>query len=421
MALCGEYQTRAVRQARALFVAMVVAYALGVFNDNYFKQVAILKAQYGGMGWLKGLALGLFALPYLLFSAYAGWLADRFPKRNVIIGTKIWELGAMITGAVGVLTGSWVLMIGMVFMMGFQSAVFGPSLNGSIPELYPACYVTRANAILKVFTTVAILLGMVAGGWCLSVEGTLFGQPLKHVVVASVAVTVSVVGVVASFGVPRRPGADPTARIPWAGPVDTVRHLIELRSDPILARTLLADVFVWSVGALQLIIIPAVGQRQFGLGEGAASNLMFALLVGIAVGGALAPKLARGANWHRVLVPSALAMALLAFAAPAVMLLPHTAALYTMAALLLLLGAAGGLFMIPCESFIQVRPKAEKKGTVIAAANFGIFSGIVLAGGLSMCFDEMLTPTTFLALTGLVSLPVALWLRATFRKEVATP
>ena len=410
-----------IRRARGLFAAMVVAYALGVFNDNFFKQVAVLKAEYEEMAWLKGLALGLFALPYLLFSAYAGWLADRFPKRNVIIGTKIWELAAMITGAIGVLTGSWVLILGMVFMMGFQSAVFSPSLNGSIPELYPASYVTQANATLKVFTTAAILLGMVTAGHCLVIGGTVFAQPLNHVIVASVAIGISLVGVAASFGVPRRPAADPTAPFPLAGPVDTVRQLVDLRKDPPLARTVCADVFVWSVGALQLIIIPGIPKRQFGgMDEAVASNLMFAMLVGIAIGGVMAPRLARGANWHRVLAPSALAIGLLAFAAPAVMLLPPAVALWGLAALLLLLGMAGGLFMIPCESFIQVRPRAERRGTVIAATNFGIFAGIVLAGGLSMCFDKMLVPTTFLALTGLVSVPVAVWLRFAFKKEVGS-
>ena len=409
-----------IRRARGLFAAMVIAYALGVFNDNFFKQVAVLKAQYGGLRWLKGLALGLFALPYLLFSAYAGWLADRFPKRNIIIGTKIWELAAMITGAVGVLTGSWVLIIGMVFMMGFQSAVFGPALNGSIPELYPASYVTQANATLKVFTTVAILLGMVVAGWILSISGTAFGFPLKHVIVASLAIVVSLVGVGASFGVPRRPAADPTVRIPRAGPIDTVKQLMALRADRLLIRTVLADVYVWSIGALQVMIILGIGQRQLSLTEFGASNLTFAMLVGIAIGGVLAPRLARGENWHRVLAPSALAMGLLALAAPAVMLLPGTAAVWGMAALLTVLGIAGGLFMIPCESFIQVRPPANRKGTVIAATNFGIFAGIVLAGGLSMCLDEILTPTTFFALTGLVSIPVAMWLRLALKKEASS-
>jgi len=180
----------------------------------------------------------------------------------------------------------------------------------------------------------------------------------------------------------------------------------------------LADVYIWSVGALQVMIVLGIGERQLGLTEFGASNLTFALLVGIAVGGVLAPRLARGENWYRVLAPSALAIGLLAFAAPVVMLLPKGAALWVMAALLGLMGVAGGLFMIPCESFIQVRPRPERKGTVIAAANFGIFAGIVLAGGLSMCFDKMLTPTTFLALTGLVSIPVAAWLRAALPKEV---
>ena len=157
-----------IRKARGKFAAMAITYFLGVFNDNFFKISVMMLA--AGSPAKKGMINALFAIPFILFAAYAGWMADRFSKRNVVISAKVLEVAAMLCGAVGIILGSWPLMMIMVLLMATQSTIFGPSLNGTIPELYPREYVPTANGIIKVLVTGAILLGTITSGYALSAE-----------------------------------------------------------------------------------------------------------------------------------------------------------------------------------------------------------------------------------------------------------
>ena len=147
--------------------ALGASYMLGAFNDNFFKQSALLLAvalqqsQYQAWGTL------LFALPFVLFSAWGGWLADRFPKKNLVIAAKCLELTAMLAGAWGILHLNWAAIMLMLFCMGGSSTLFSPALNGSIPELFPRALVPRVNGFFKLCTTVSILLGVMLAGWAL--------------------------------------------------------------------------------------------------------------------------------------------------------------------------------------------------------------------------------------------------------------
>jgi len=414
-----------IRQARGKFAAMAGAYSLGVFNDNFFKEAAIFLALDAGIGEMRGIAMALLALPYVLFASYCGWLADRFSKRSIVIGAKALEVAAMICGAVGVVTLNWWLIMAMVFLMGWQSAIFSPALNGSIPELYPASFVTAANARIKVVTTAAILLGMVLAGYALDVKSAQSSQTggitfLARTVSAVGVLVVAVLGLMVSFGVPKRPAASPKAAFPRAGPVDTVKQLIRIHKDSLLAKIVWADVFIWSVGSLQLLIISKLGTDQLHLSRGMTSNLKFSMLGGSAVGGLIAPRIAVGRRWYRVLVPSCVALSVLVLAVPAVPYLPRDLQAPVLFVVLGLAGIAGGIFMIPCESFIQVRADPEEKGAVIAAANFAIFCGIMLSGLLIYALDKVMAPTTFFASIALVSVPVAVWLHVALRRQDGT-
>ncbi len=383
--MAAAEELRLVKQARGRFVAMAGAYSLGCFNDNFFKQAVIFLAIAAGQEQLGGAAAALFAVPYLLFSAPAGWLADRFPKRNVVIGTKLVEIVAALCGAAGVLTGSWVLMLAMVFLMGVVACMFSPSLNGSIPELYPAGYVLKANARLKVVTTMAILGGMMLAGYALAQKAPFWqGVTVGHWLVAAGVMAAALTGSAASFGVARRPAANPGLAFPWAGPWSTIKRLVLIHRDPALAVILWTDAFIWALGALELLLISALGTSELGWSEAQAANLMFVVMAGTAVGGGLS-SLAAGRRWHRVLVPALLVQAGM------LLLLPWgLAALGTLGGLgkvplyllMLGLGIGGGLVLVPCESFIQVRPKPEEKGAVLSAGNFLVFCGIIVAGAL---------------------------------------
>lgn len=406
-------QKAEVRRARGKFVAMAAAYSLGAFNDNFYRTAAMLLAVAAGAAYLQNVMMALFALPFVLAAAPAGWLADRFPKRNVVIASKAMELAAMALGAAGLLYASWPLVLAMVLTIGLQAAVFSPALNGSIPELYPAWYVPTANGVLKGVVTAAILLGTVMAG--VTLDG------LGRAGVAIGALAVAAAGLVGSLGVPRRPAGRPGAPFPWSGPAETIRVLLATRADGLLAGTILADAFIWFLGSCQLQIINVLVQRDLLGSKTDASIVSAAEMVGIAVGGVVAGRAIRGSRWQRVLAPAALATGLALAAVPLAAALPEGLRYAALCVAFFAAGAGGGVFMIPCESFIQVRPAAERRGSVIAAANALAFVGILLSGPTAWLLNMLPTASAGAGVLGAVTIGVAWIVRGWARRADATP
>ncbi len=392
---------------RGAFAAMGGAYFLGTFNDNFFKQAVMLIAVGLGQTGMQGSAAIAFMLPFILFAAPAGWAADRFAKRNVVIAAKITELLGAAVGAAGLVTGNLWLMVGMVGLMGLQSAFFSPALNGAIPEMFDESRVTRVNAVFRMLVTGGILVGTASAGIVLDLSGApLMGAPFGRVALACVVIAIGALGIPVAFGVPRRAAADPTRPFPWSGPVDTMRELISACRDRLLGTVIGADVFIWSLGVLQLLLINPMGLSQFHLSNRATSLLVASQMIGIGLGGLLAARLAKGEWWHRVMAPAGLVMALTLAAVFALPSLPEGWRLPLLFPLLGLVGASGGLILIPCESFIQVRPAPERKGAVWASANFAVFLGMAIASGLSNILNRFLLPTQSF---GILALSAALF------------
>lgn len=406
-----------IRKARGQFAAMAASYASGTFNDNYYKQAVMLLAVMAGQTSFQAVAAAAFTLPFVLFAAPAGWMADRYPKRWVVIGAKVTELLAALVGAAGLLTGNLHLMVGMVGLMGLQSTFFSPALNGSIPELYPADHVTKANGVLRMLVTMAILLGTALAGIVLDRKGApLLGATHGQGLLAISIVAIAVVGLVVSFGIPFRPAADPTRSFPWSGPVDTCKELARAWKDKLLANIILADVFIWALGVFQILAINPLGLTQYGFSPGKTSFLLAAQLVGLGGGGLLAGHLAKGERWHRVLVPAGLGTACCLLLLGAV---PHAPQVLQIPALFVLLGLAGltgGLFLVPCESFIQVRPAPERRGAVWASANFAAFLGMVVASVVFGLLAKTFKPTEIFGLLGVFALGFTLWLARALKR-----
>ena len=399
---------------------MLVAYSMGVFNDNFFRQSAMLIAVALGMKDKQGLLLVVFTLPYLLFASQAGWLADRFPKRRIIIVAKFAELLAMVCGAAGILLTSWPLILAMVFIMGLQSAVFGPSLNGSIPELYPAWYVRTAYAIVKALVTAMILIGVSVSGFVLRNKAEVApGLTIGRVLAAAIVMGVSLAGLLGSFGVPRRSAADPAKKFPWAGPAHTLARLLEMRKDPLLAKTIIVNSFIWFTGALMMPVLNVFGGREYFADEGIPSLLIGAELIGVVAGALLSTRLLRSTRWYRVLFPAATAMAALMVVMACTALLPRSAQLIAMIAVMAATGIPGGLCMVACEAFFQIHPPPGSKGTVIASANCATFIGVLAAGILAGPMVAYLSPAGgFAVMAGLVAL-LAVWLRVAIPRTEA--
>lgn len=410
MASTGESATSAV--AHRKFSCMAATFSLGVFNDNFYKQAALLLAVSAGQPEMQGYALAIFTLPFVLLAAPAGWMADRFSKGLVVIGAKWGELIAMLFGAVGICTGHWPLIFVMLAVMGIQATLLSPALNGSIPELYPAGYVMRANAILRVAVTFAILGGIALGGLSLDVGGAGFhGFSQGRLTVAAVVIGTALLGLLISSGVPRRPAADPTAAFPWGGPLNTVRQLWGTRRDPLLALMLGASSFIWTLGSLQILLINPLGLLQFGLSKTMTSLLIVAQMGGIGLGGLLSGYLLPERQWRQVLAPAALFFSLLMMVVTAVPYLPASRQLLALFILIGAIGIAGGLFLIPVESFIQIRPARAEKGTILAVNNFAVFTGVLLSGLVSNALNAFLPPSVSFGAVGGLALVWSLWFR----------
>lgn len=403
---------------RRKFAAMVATYLAGNLNDNFFKQSASILAVISGRAYLQSYATIIFMLPFVFFAAYAGFCADRFSKRYIVIGCKILELVAMFFAAFAIYSLNWSLMLLALFILGLQATLFGPALNGSIPELYPARYVPTANAIIKATTTAAILAGIASAGFVLNIKGEVSLVPLGRVIVACSVIAVAVAGLIAAFAVPKFPAADPAARFPWSGPVESVKILHRLRNDSQLSIAIVCFAFFWFVGSLQVLIINQMGLAQLGLSTALTSTLSVTELSGIVAGSFLSAILSKGRKWSRLLIPAAVVMAICMFLVTFVpsfsLILRKPVLISTLA----VLGTAGGVFFIPLASFIQVRPAPDVKGRVIAASNFAGDCGIFISGAVLYLFNHFnFKPSDCFGLMGIMAVILAIWLFFVLPKE----
>ncbi|MCD6526107.1 MAG: MFS transporter [Desulfuromonas sp.] len=406
-----------IRHGRSKFIAMAATYFFGAFNDNFFKQSALLLAVCAGLTQLQGTATVLFALPFILFSAGAGWLADRYSKKQVVIGAKFLELLAMSVGAWGMLTLHWNGILAMVFIMALQSTLFGPAINGSIPELYPYEYVTKANAVLKLVTTLAILMGIACAGFALDRGDACNSYEQGRWIVATGVMVVALIGVLCSFGVAKRPAQGTTAPFPWLGPWHSARDLWQLRQDPPLFLALLGDAFFYFMASLVVLIINTLGIQQLHYSSTLTSLLIVSLMVGICGGSFLAAKLTNVDHWTHVIAPSAIGMGLGLVACGLVPQLSESLQLPLLFIALAVSGCCGGVFIIPQSSFIQVRPAAHERGKVISVSNFGAFTGILLSGQLFSLLDAAVIPTVAMIICGGLSLMAGAVFVALLTKE----
>ncbi len=268
---------------------MAVTQFLGAFNDNLFKQMMLLLATPTAVELAAGdaddrqsQAMIVFAAAFLIFSGYAGFVSDRISKRPVIIWSKVAEIVAMALGMVGFFFYGTIGFRGMLvvlFLMGVQSAFFGPSKYGILPETIRPRDLPRANGIFLMLTFVSIIFGMAMAGGLLQVVGN------RHVWMASAAcVVIAIIGTLTSLLVRPVPPANPTMKADWQSwlvPPDILRLLVKDVS--LLWAILVVSVF-WMVGGMVQQGVNSVGKTQLGLSDAKTSVLAASIGLGIAVG-----------------------------------------------------------------------------------------------------------------------------------------
>jgi acyl-[acyl-carrier-protein]-phospholipid O-acyltransferase/long-chain-fatty-acid--[acyl-carrier-protein] ligase len=400
------------------FWGMAVTQFLGAFNDNLFKQLILLLATptaaqlaAGTAHDRQGQAQFIFAASFLIFSGFAGFVADRVSKRRVIILSKVAEIVAMALGMIGFFWYDTIGLTGMLvvlFLMGAQSAFFGPAKYGILPETIRAGDLPRANGIFLMLTFLAIIFGT-------ALAGPLSGGRIW--LGSMMCVGIAIVGTATSFLVRRVPPAQPTLKHQWSqwGVSKHMRQL--LWRDRELLWAILAVAVFWMVGGVVLPTVNALGITQLGLGEDRTSLLTASVGVGIAIGCILGGYLSRGRVNRTVVTAGAWGIV----ATLLVMSLPggeqgHLLGFWGSIPVLILVGLSAGLFIVPVQVELQSRPPKEEKGRMIATMNQFSWVGVILGAVLYQACLWVLNATgwpraTIFGITAVLILPVAILYR----------
>lgn len=418
------------------FVGFIATQFLGAFNDNLFKQLMLLLAipaaaaaaaadpDAAAGADLQGVATVVFGVPFVIFGGVAGYLADRFSKRRVIVLSKAAEILVMCLGLGAFLlapqigfSGLWMVM----FLMGTQSAFFGPGKYGILPEMLQPNQLARANGIVLMTTFIAIIFGTALAGPLMDLVGTDGPDRLaaaRRLWIASlVCIAVAVVGTLVSLLIRRVPPAEPN--LAFSGQYILIPKPMRglLRLDRPLLLALGASCVFWLIAGLTIQAVNSLCKVQLQMSDTLTSMMVALISIGIAGGGALAGWLSRSAADPRVIHWGTWGVvaccAVLSLTLPGVGLLVGRWGLPVM---LILMGAAAAFFAIPIQVFLQARPPAELKGRMIAVMNQANFFAIVMSGVIYMLLDrliiEMAWPrSAIFAAMALLFLPVAVFFR----------
>jgi len=413
------------------FLGLLATQFLTALNDNIFRWLVIgiakdhVAESHVGTVLMAGTAC--FVLPYLVLAAPAGYLADKFTKRSVIVGCKLAEVLIMLLGVAAILCGNMgtATALGMLFtavaLLGGQSALFSPARAGSIPEALKPELISKANGWFALATVIASVIGMVIGNWLADHSGH---KGLNHVwASAAVLIGVAALSVLTSLPIRALPPGDPSRKFPWDAPLQTLRDLKTLASTKPLLRVALGVTFFYAIGALAQLNIDQLAAEGGAAAESAKSPLLLALIAGVCVGSVLAGVWSGDHVELGILPLGAFGVALnslLLFTVPATLFEPGvavTGGFIWASILLFFLGVSAGLFSVPLEAYLQQRSPRESRGSILAASNFLTFSGICLASFLfaalrsSIGIDEtdtakLCTPQQIFFLAGLSTVPV---------------
>ena len=367
----GSYRQVARQQG---FQAFLWTQFLGAFNDNLFKIVvsllAVQMATSAAAGRNLSLVGAIFILPFLLFSGYAGQLADVYSKRSVLIVTKSLEIVTALLGLLAFASGRLEITFAVLFLFALQATLFSPAKYGILPEVLADRDLSRANGLLEMSTFVAIVAGTAIGSYMLDV----WNRQLW--LIGGAVVAIAVIGTVTSFGIPHVPAAAPHARIrlnPWGEIVDGLKRL---RGDRVLWLTVVGISYFWFLGALLQLTTVLFGTEILKL-DGRWIGLLTAFAaIGIGIGSVVAGRLS-GDKVELGLAP----LGSIGMGAFAILLSRSTASVTAAAFNITMVGFFGGLFAVPLNALLQQKSGQQEKGRLMATNNFVNMVGVMLASG----------------------------------------
>ena len=370
----------------------------GVLNDNLFKllMVFLLIDTLGKANATSILAAAgaVYVIPFLLFSSSAGILADRFSKQKLMIVLKGVEVIIMALAVVAFFYKSLMGCYTLLFFLAAHSAMFGPSKYGIIPELVSKDLVSKANGLITSFTYVAIILGTFLASFLTEISDR------KFILTAIVCFFVALCGFISSLFIGKTEPQGSKKKISPFFVSEIFQTLKTCREIKYLTPSIFGSAYFLFIGAFaQLNIIP-FAMQSLRLSEVAGGYLFLVIALGIAAGSLLCGKWAKKklelgisclAGFCLSLI--FILLALFSFSLPMTVLL------------LILLGVAGGIFVIPFDTYIQLSSPFEKRGQVIASANFLSFTGVLVASISLYLFNDLLhlSPAWSFAVIGVIT------------------
>ncbi len=365
------------------FTYLNITQFLGALNDNVYK-LLIVYFLIGQEGVEKGhtiLALtgAIFVLPFLLFSAFSGLLADRYSKRNIIAFTKILELMVMLLGIAAFWYESRWGSYFILFLMAAQTALFGPSKYGILPELVPHDKISKSNGLMTSFTFLAIISGTFFASFLVDITDRNF------IVAALFCAVIALFGVVASFCIEYTPPAGASKKFDLRFLYEIYDTLKLTAQYPSLLMAVCGSAFFLFLGAfVQLNMIP-FATHSLHLTDIQGGYLFLLTALGIGTGAMMAGKIS-GKMVELGLVP------IVAFgvAISCYLIDIFSGNLMIIIPMVVIVGFFGGMYEIPLDSYVQVASPKKNRGQVVAATNFLSYVGVLFASITLYVSEEML-------------------------------
>ncbi len=397
---------------------------LGAGNDNVYKNALIIFVAYHAAAHsaydantLVNVAAGVFILPFVLLSASAGQLADKYEKSRFIRLVKLFEIAIMAIGAAGFWRQDLVLLFLALGLMGVHSTLFGPVKYAILPQHLKPEELIGGNGLVEMGTFVAILLGTIVGGVVVAIPGS------GPVLAGLVAVAVAVAGWLVSRGIPHTPAVAPDLAFNWNPFTETAKNLRFAYGNRVVWLSMLGISWFWYYGATFLTQFPNFAKDVLGGDEHVVTLLLALFSVGIGAGSLLCERLS-GRKVEIGLVPfGSIGLTLFAvdlWLATRSMQAHELAGVgaflaqpvhWRVVADLMLIGLFGGFYIVPLYALIQERSEASYRSRIIAANNILNAVFMVASAGLAIAFLKagLSVPDLFLV-TGLLNAAVALFI-----------
>jgi hypothetical protein len=347
----------------------------GAFNDNVFKNYLIIMITYNivdaNVNMLTNLSAALFILPFFIFSASAGQIADKYEKAWLIRCLKAFEIAVMALAAVGFFTQNINLLMAVLFLMGTQSAFFGPVKYGILPQHLAAKELVAGNALVEMGTFLAILLGTLAGGLLLGLE--------SNVAISAVVLLIALAGYLCSCGIPPATSLAPDLRINPNPFSETMKNLRLAAQHRTLFLSMLGISWFWFLGAAYLTQLPNFTLTVLHANQQVVTLLLAVFSIGIGAGSILCDSLSED-QVEIGLVPLG-SIGLTLFGIDLCWAQTGITASHSIAAFLaqwsswhllldlLMIGVFGGFYIVPLYAMIQQRSPQAHRSRMIAANN----------------------------------------------------